>query len=171
MTEQTVTVYRAGSFSTEAAPPWMSAVHATEQEIENWDAALDRVLGKCVSRAAVQGIAWPVAEVVARRTPDGGYFVDMMAEEFSHAEVWIPDLADWLPFQVGYVEPFLMARATIQRNHSLDRLTNALIAFARHGEGRHIDRLTGESRIDEREDAERRQRSVAAIRARNTATI
>jgi hypothetical protein len=155
MTDQTVTVYRAGSFSTEAAPPWMSAVHATEQEIENWDAALDRVLGKCVSRAAVEGIAWPVAEVVARRTPDGGYFVDMIAEEFSHAQVWIPDPADWLPFQVG----------------SLDRLTNALIAFARHGEGRHIDRLTGESRIDEREDAERRQRTVAAIRAGTTATI
>ncbi len=171
MTDQTIIVYRAGSFSTEAAPPWMAALHAVEQEIENWDSALDHVLGKCVSRVAVEGVAWPVAEVVARRTPDGGYFVDMMAEEFSHAEVWIPDLADWLPFQVSYVEPFLLARATIQRNQVLDRLTNALIAFARHGEGRHIDRLTGESRIDEREDAERRQRTAAAIRSRTTTAI
>jgi hypothetical protein len=171
MPTYTITVYRAGRFTTEAAPSWMAAVHAVEQETENWETALDHVLGKCVSRAAVEGVAWPVAEVVARRTPDGGYFVDMMAEEFSHAEVWIPDTADWLPFQAGYVEPFLMARATIQHNHVLDRLANAVIAFARHGEGRHIDRLTGLSGIDEREDAERHQYTVAAIRARATTAI
>lgn len=163
MTAERITVFRAGAFSTEPCPPWMEAVHAAEAELEDYDAALDRVLGQRISHTAVNGVAWPEAEVIARRTPDGGYFVDMMAEEYSHAEVWIPDPADWLPFHVGYVEPFLMTRATIRRNDCLDRLTNALIAFARHGEGKHIDRLTGESRIDQREDEERRKRNAAAF--------
>ncbi|PWS34380.1 hypothetical protein DFH01_25525 [Falsiroseomonas bella] len=167
MTTKRITVFRAGVFSTEPHPPWMEAVHAAEVEREDYDAALDLVLGQRTSHTAVNGVAWPAAEVITRRTPDGGYFVDMMAEEYSHAEVWIPDPADWLPFHVGYVEPFLMTHATIRRNDCLDRLTNALIAFARHGEGRHIDRLTGESRIDEREDEERRKRSAAA-RSRTT---
>ena len=163
MTAERISVFRAGAFSTEPCPPWMEAVHAVEAELEDYDAALDRVLGKCIYHTAVNGVAWPEAEVIARRTPDGGYFVDMMAEEYSHAEVWIPDPADWLPFHVGYVEPFSMTRATIRRNDCLDRLTNALIAFARHGEGKHIDRLTGESRIDQREDEERRKRNAAAL--------
>lgn len=162
MTAKRITVFRAGAFSTEACPPWMEAVHAEEVECEDYDAALDRVLGQRTSHMTVNDVAWPEAEVITRRTPDGGYFVDMMAAEYSHAEVWIPDPADWLPFHASYVEPFLMTHATIRRNECLDRLTNAVIAFARHGEGRHIDRLTGESRIDEREDEQRRKRSVAA---------
>jgi hypothetical protein len=162
MTAQRITVFRAGAFSTEPCPAWMDAVHATGAELEDYDAALDRVLGKRISHTAVNGIAWPEAEVITRRTREGGYFVDMMAGEYSHAEVWIPDPADWLPFHVGYVGPFLMMHATIRRNDCLDRLTNALIAFARHGEGRHINRLTGESQIDQRDDEERRKRHAVA---------
>jgi hypothetical protein len=86
----------------------------------------------------------------------------MMAEEHSHAEVWIPAPTDWLPFHVSYVEPLLMTHARIRRNDCPDCLTNALIAFARHGEGKHIDRLTSGSRIDHRQDEERRKRSASA---------
>ena len=89
----------------------------------------------------------------------------MMAVEFTHGEIWIPDPADWLPFNASYVDPFLLTRATIRQNECLDRLANALIAFARHGEGMHINRMTGESRIDEREDLERRKRHEARMRA------
>jgi hypothetical protein len=162
MIDERIVVYRAGTFCTEPWPSWMEAVHAAELQLEDYDSALDRVLGKRVSGSAVNSLVWPAAEVITRRTPDGGYFVDMIAEEYSHAQVWIPDPADWLPFHVGYVEPFLMTHATICRNESLDRLTTALIAFARHGEGRHIDRLTGESRIDQREDEDRSKRRASA---------
>ena len=80
MITKRITVFRAGVFSTEPYPPWMEAVHAAEVEREDYDAALDHVLGQRTSHSAVNGVAWPAAEVITRRTPDGGYFVDMMAE-------------------------------------------------------------------------------------------
>ncbi len=59
----------------------------------------------------------------------------------------------------------MLTRATLHQADKIDRLGNALIAFARHGDGKHIDRDTGESRIDQREDWERRKREQAAERA------
>jgi hypothetical protein len=163
--DNTITVYRAGTFTAEPQPPWMKSVRAATNKMEDWDKALERVLGERVAHTAVEGSAWAEAEVAVRRTPGGGYFIDIMAAEFTHAEIWIPDPCDWLPFNASYVDPFLLARATIRQNECLDRLTNALIAFARHGEGMHINRMTGESRIDEREDLERRKRHEARMRA------
>jgi len=167
---ETMTVFRAGAFTSEPHPPWMLAVHNACTTTGDWDRALREVLGSSVSHACVGDTGWSDAEVAGYRTPEGGYFVDMMAGDSCHAEVWIPDPVDWLPFHAAYVEPFLTARAAIRPNECIDRLANALIAWARHGEGRHIDRLTGESRIDQREDTERRQRDRDAMRSDATVT-
>jgi hypothetical protein len=88
--------------------------------------------------------------------------VQLSDGEAMFAEVWVPDPADWLPFSTTYIEPFMLTRATLHQSDKIDRLTTALIAFARHGEGRHIDRLTGESRIDQREDEDRSKRRASA---------
>ena len=161
MTDETMMVYRAGTFTMEASPPWMCDIRAAAETLGDWDKAAYQVLGERVSHIVVGDGGWDEADFSARRTPGGGYHVEMMAGDSLHAEVWLPDPADWLPFNAVYVEPFLLARATIRQNDRIDRLANAVIAFARHGDGRHIDRLTGESRIDQREDWERRKRERA----------
>jgi hypothetical protein len=165
---ETITVYRAGIFTSEPCPPWMSLLHQTADAGGDWDVALDGVLGACIAHTRIGDDIWTDAEVSAYRTPLGGYFVDMMAGECCHAEVWIPDPADWLPFHSAHVEPFLRTRVAMRQNDRIDRLANALIAWARHGDGKHIDCLTGESRIDQREDWERRKRNRPTPTVTNT---
>jgi hypothetical protein len=87
--------------------------------------------------------------------------VELGEGETSFAEIWVAEAADWLPFNSAYIEPFLLTRATLHQADRTERLGNALIAYARHGDGRHVDRDTGESRIDHREDWERQKRERA----------
>jgi hypothetical protein len=169
MTE-TITVFRSGAFTTEPRPGWMAAVHDAAKTHGDWDKALRHVLGLSHTHVRVGDDIWVDAEVSAYCTPGGGYLIDMMAGDTGHAEVWLPDPADWLPFHTAHVEPFLQARAAIRQNDRIDRLANVLIAWARHGDGKHIDRLTGESRIDQREDWKRHQRDRDAMRSDATAT-
>ena len=43
--DNTITVYRAGTFTTEPEPPWMKSVRAAADKLEDWDKAVERVLG------------------------------------------------------------------------------------------------------------------------------
>ena len=160
-----ITVFRAGTFTTEPHPAWMQSIITASDRTRDWDKAVHEVLGERVGLVGI-GDSWGIAPTVtAWRTPEGGYYIDMMGAETSHAEVWLPDPADWLPFHSAHVEPFLQTRATIRLTEGIDRLANALISWARHGEGKHIDRCTGESYIDQREGVERKKRNRAAAAA------
>ena len=163
MPNYTITVYRAGRFTTEVAPPWLIDIHARSNVTRDWDRAIREVIGDVVSSASVEDSSWSDGQFMSWRTPGGGYYVDLSGNEGGHAEVWIPDAADWLPFVSAHVEPFLQTRAAIRQIAALDRLANAFIAYARHGDGRHIERDTGLSRIDQETDrqvAQKRQRRV-----------
>lgn len=160
-----ITVFRAGTFTTEPQPAWMQSIITASDRTRDWDGAIRKVLGERVSLVGIDN-SWGLAPtVMAWRTPEGGYYIDMMGADTSHAEVWLPDPADWLPFHSAHIEPFLHARATIRLTEGIDRIANALISWARHGEGRHIDRYSGESSIDHREDVEREKRARATAAA------
>lgn len=160
--DTTVTAYREGTFTIEVAPPWLMAIRERRAKGTDWHAAIRQVLPCIVSHVLVGDEYWPHGEMRAHATPDGGCYVEIGEGEGIFAEIWVARAAEWLPFSTTYIEPFMLTRATVHQADKIDRLGNALIAFARHGEGRHIDRLTGESRIDQREDEESRKLRASA---------
>jgi hypothetical protein len=168
MSDDRITVYRAGSFTTEPHPPWRLEIQRVADERRDWNASVRAVLDYTIAHVVIGDEYWPFGELRAYPTPEGGRYVELNEGEDTVAEVWVPDPADWLVFNARYVEPFLLTRATLYQADRINRLGNALIAFARHGEGKHIDRDSGESRIDHREDWERRKREQAAFRAVTT---
>ncbi len=146
--DQTIIAYRGGTFSKESAPRWLVEILSAAAESTDWDKALHAILGRPVSFASIEEHGWIDGRVMAWKTPDGGFYVEMWGGEYCHAEIWLPDATDWLPFNSTHVEPFLRTRAAMRHLDALDRLTNAFIAFARHGAGEHVDRDSGKSRID-----------------------
>lgn len=170
MIDDRIVVYRAGAFTTEPHPPWLIEIHRLADERRDWDAAVRAVLPRVTARLVIGYDAFPLGELRADRTPGGGQYVQLSDGEASFSEVWVPDPADWLTFNTHYIEPFMLTRATLHQADKIDRLGNALFSFARHGEGKHIDRDTGESHIDYREDWERRKRGQDAQRAASTIT-
>jgi hypothetical protein len=162
MIDDRIVVYRAGVFTSEPYPPWLIEIQRVADERRDWNAAVRGVLPHVTAHLVIGFDAYPLGELHADGTPDGGQYVQLSDGEAMFAEVWVPDPADWLPFSTTYIEPFMLTRATLHQSDKIDRLTTALIAFARHGEGRHIDRLTGESRIDQREDEDRSKLRASA---------
>lgn len=63
-------------------------------------------------------------------------------------DVWIQDDADWPAFYTNHVLPFISAHCQAALVGEIERLANAVIAFARHGSGEHVDRFDGKSHID-----------------------
>ena len=169
MQDQIVT-WRAGAFANEPRPPWLLAIRELADAAGDWDAAIVKVLGRDHLRLVIGNSHWPTGELRVHYPPDGGRYIELLEGEHTFAEVWIPDAADWLPFNAAYVEPYLLTRATLHDAERVDRLANAIIAFVRHGEGRHVERETGESIIDQREDEERYRRERAARRAASATT-
>lgn len=162
--DNTITMFHAGRLSTEAAPPWLIAIRERRSKAMDWNKAARAVLGYTTAHVTIGHDAFPIGEMRAYPTPDGGRYVELGEGEGTFAEIWVAEATDWLPFNSAYIEPFLLTRATLYQADRTERLGNALIAYARHGEGRHVDRDTGESHIDHREDWERRKREQAEQR-------
>jgi hypothetical protein len=95
-------------------------------------------------------------------TPGDGRYVEFSDVCRAIAEVWIPDPADWIPFHIGHIAPFLRAYAKMAIAGQLDRIGNCLIAFARHGEGQHVNRDCGRSQIDLNHDRDIMKRAAQA---------
>ena len=161
----TITMFHAGRFSTEAAPPWLVEIRERRRKGTDWNDATLAVLKYTLGHVTLGHCDWPTGAMRAYPTPGGGRYVELSEGEIIFAEIWVPDATDWLPFNSAYIEPFLLTRATLYQADRTERLGNALIAFARHGEGKHMDRETGESHIDYREDREREKRDRAQQRA------
>jgi hypothetical protein len=154
MPVETITVFRSGAFTTEPAPDWLGRLNALAEETRNWDAAADEVLGDSDLVAEVQDHLSVAVQVNEWRTPEDGRYVEFSDVLRVIAQVWIPDPADWIPFYTGHIVPFLRAHAEMAIAGQLDRIGNCLIAFARHGEGQHVNRDCGRSQIDLRRDRE-----------------
>lgn len=163
--DTTITMFHAGRFSTEAAPPWLIDIRERRRKGSDWNKATLAVLGYTMGHVTIGHSFLPLGEMRAYPTPGGGRYVELGEGEITFAEIWVAEATDWLPFNSAYIEPFLLTRATLYQGDRTERLGNALIAFARHGEGKHMDRETGESQIDYREDREREKRDWAQQRA------
>ena len=161
----TITMFHAGRFTMEAAPSWLVAIREQRCKGMDWDKATLSVLGYTTGHVTIGESMFPIGEMRAYPTPGGGRYVELGEGEITFAETWVAEATDWLPFNSAYIEPFLLTRATLHQADRTERLGNALIAFARHGEGKHVDRETGESRIDNGEDWERQKREQAEQRA------
>ena len=149
MTDETVTTYRAGAFTMELAPEWM--LEAREKATNNgrsWDDALTSALDSEPSITKAEPDALSSVEVIEWMTPGGGRYVEFWDTFRAVADAWIPDPADWLTFYSAHLLPFLRTHAEIAITSHLERIGNCLIAYGRHGDGRHIDIHSGRSQID-----------------------
>ena len=68
---------------------------------------------------------------------------------------------DWLPFLAKYRAPLIATATQSAVLQMQSKIANTLIAWARHGEGSHVDRETGLSRIDLDNDRDRRRAQQA----------
>ncbi len=75
--------------------------------------------------------------------------------------VIVPSPADWLAFLSRYLAPLIAVANQSSLIALHGKIGNAFIAWARHGEGSHVDRETGLSRIDLDNDRDRRRAQEA----------
>lgn len=149
MTIETITTYRAGAFTTETAPAWFMEIHRrADSDNSSWDDALKAALGDMATSTVAETHLLCPTEALDWITPDGGRYVEFRDTLRLVGEVWVPDPADWLPFYKAHILPFVQTHAIVSMTGLLDRIGNCLIAYGRHGEGRHIDTSNGHSDID-----------------------
>jgi hypothetical protein len=156
MTVETITVYQAGAFITVPAPKWLCKAHELGARSGiGWATALEAATGSSASTTTIGEHG--SAEVLDLPLPGGGHYVELLDPLQMVAPVWVPDPADWLPFYSAHVTPFLQAHANIEIAEQLSRVGNCLIAYARHGEGLHVNRTCGQSQHDLDRDRELRR--------------
>lgn len=80
---------------------------------------------------------------------EGGNIVEIWSDIGIKEVIYVPDKTDWIPFITAYLNPLVATVSQIGICEKLEVLTNGLISWARHGEGKHIDTNSGISRIDE----------------------
>jgi hypothetical protein len=157
MNHPTLRVLADGTFHDVPAPDWYSeASRLCHEGRLDWHRALDRVLdcdGIPLTEEGMDGVwleilFWPSAQV--------GIFVSIETPLGFIEQVLVPKRSDWLPFLTTYLAPLIAAstQSVVAELHR--KMANAIIAYARHGEGRHVDRETGLSRIDLDQDRARR---------------
>jgi hypothetical protein len=154
MTEETIRQFLAGQFTTIPVPDWLERGERlrVEQRLDR-EEALSRVLeveqqGFTIAPTGPIGL-----EINFWHSFEEGVYVEIESGLGLIEQVLVRDPNDWLPFMSAHLTPLLTAIAQAATAQQLERLTNAVIAFGRHGEGEHIQRGTGESQIDETRDA------------------
>ena len=165
MSYDTLRVYEAGRFRDMPLPDWYREANLLcEQQQLDRERALERVLDcelMTLTGAATMGC---LVEVHAWPSPLHGFLVHFETPVFLVEQVLIPNATDWLPFMTQHITPLIAAAAQGAAAEGQDRLANAFIAWARHGEGCHVGRETGHSRIDLAEEARRRRADRQATR-------
>lgn len=156
MSVETITAYKSGAFITVPAPTWLrKAYELGSKPGMDWDAALESATGSWPSTTTIGEHG--SAEVLDLSLADGGHYVELMDPLQLVAAVWIPEPTDWLPFYSAHVTPFWQAQANIEIAEQLIRVGNCLIAYARYGEGLHVNRTCGQSQRDLDRDRELRR--------------
>ena len=150
-------LYDAGRFYDTPLPDWYhEANRLTERERVDWHRALERVLDCEHTLLTEEGLLSAGLEIRFWPSETKGILVLIETPLAIVEQVVILNMTDWLPFLSRYLVP-LMATSTQSATLQMQgRIANALIAWARHGEGPHVDRETGLSRIDLDNDRDRR---------------
>ena len=145
---KTLRVYISGRFEDVPLPDWYrEAEQIADNEMLDWEDAISRALGADsipITHDAEDG--W--LAVRFWQGPGTGFLVNIQNPIGTIEMVWIPEPADWMPFISAHIAPLIAADAQATIADTLWILKNAAIAFFRHGEGDHVSRQDGLSRID-----------------------
>jgi len=151
-------VYDGGDFHEVELPDWYhEAERISEEERFDWHRAFDRVLDCEHRQLTDDGMPGGWIEVRFWPSPTQGIFVIFETPLCLVEQVVIPNPTDWLPFLTHHITPLIAAAAQSALAETQARMASALIAYARHGKGSHVDRESGQSRIDLNEDRNRRR--------------
>ena len=145
---KTLRVYISGRFEEVSIPGWYrEAEQIADNEMLDWEDAISRALGADsipMTHDAEDG--W--LAVRFWQGPGNGFLVNVQNPIGTIEMVWVPEPADWMPFISAHIAPLIAADAQATIADTLWVLKNATIAFFRHGEGSHVSRQDGLSRID-----------------------
>lgn len=163
-------VYDAGRFTDTELPDWYhEADRLSQTERLDWHHALERVLGCEYTLLTEEGMISAGLEIRVWPSEAQGILVVIETPIALVEQVVVANPADWLGFLATYLAPLMATSAQGSILHMQDRIANALIAWARHGKGTHVDRETGLSRIDLDNDRNRRRAEQARLAmARNS---
>lgn len=148
----TLRTYEAGQFYQIDLPAWY---HQTDRLVEKgveWHQALDRILECEHLLLTEEGSLGKGLEIRFWQSPAHGIFVLIESASGIVEQVLVLRPKDWLPFLATYITPLIAATAQAALAGHVHKLTNAFVSFARHGEGSHVDRYSGLSRIDRDND-------------------
>jgi len=150
-------IYDAGQIYNAELPDWYhEACRISEAERVDWHRAFERALDCEYSLLTEEGLISAGLEIRFWPSETHGIFVVLETPLALVEQIVIPNPADWLPFLSTYLAPLMAASAQSALIEGQRKIANALIARARHGEGTHVDRETGLSRIDLNNDRDRR---------------
>ncbi len=158
--------YDAGRFHDTELPDWYhKAERLSETERVDFHRAFDRALDCEHTLLTEEGMLGGALEIRFWPSEMHGIFVLVETPLSIVEQIVILNPADWLPFLSRYLAPLIAVANQSSLIVLHDKIANAFIARARHGDGSHIDRDTGQSRIDLDNDRTRRmaQRARAAM--------
>lgn len=169
MMSETMRVYDTGRFYDVELPDWYrEARRIARDEGIDWRFALERTLRCDRTWLTSEEAPGDGLEIVIWQSPMQGVFVLMEASDNIVEQVVVLNPTDWLPFLSTYLAPLLAAATQRAALAVQKKIANAFIAWARHGEGDHVDRETGPSRTDLARDRERQAHAAAAQADRET---
>ena len=155
-------VYDAGRFHDTELPDWYhAAMRLSEAERVDWHRALERVLDCEYTLLTEEGLISAGLEIRFWPSEMQGIFVLIETPLAVVEQIVILNPTDWLPFLSRYLAPLMAASNQSAMIALHGKIGNAFIAWARHGEGSHVDRETGLSRIDLDNDRDRRRAQQA----------
>jgi hypothetical protein len=155
-------VYDTGRFHDTDLPDWYhEAERLSQTERIDWHRALERVLDCEYTLLTEDGLLSGAIEIRFWPSEVHGIFVQIETPLAFVEQVVVPNPADWLPFLSRYLAPLIRVANQSAMIALHGKIGNAFIAWARHGEGSHVDRETGLSRIDLDNDRDRRRANQA----------
>ena len=153
-----IRVYDAGRFHDVDLPDWYhEANRLSETEHVDWHRAFERVLDCEYTLLTEEGQLGAGLEIRFWPSEMQGILVLIETPLAIVEQVVILNPTDWLPFLTRYLAPLIATSTQSALLQMQGRIANTLIAWARHGEGSHVDRETGLSQIDLDNDRNRRR--------------
>jgi hypothetical protein len=151
-------LYDAERFHDTELPDWYHEADLLSQK-ERLDRhrSFDRVLDCEHTLLTGEGAQSGWIEVRFWPSPTQGIFVLVETALGLIEQVVILNPTDWLPFLTQHLTPLIAVAAQSAMLDQQLRITNAFTSWGRHGEGSHVDRETGLSRIDLDNDLDRRR--------------
>ncbi len=162
MSYERIRLFDAGRFHDTKLPDWYhKAERLSETERVDFHRAFDRVLDCEHTLLTEEGTLGGVLEIRFWLSEIHGIFVLVETPLSIVEQIVILNPVDWLPFLSRYLAPLIAVANQSSTIAVHARIANAFIAWARHGEGSHVDRDTGLSRIDLDNDRDRRRAQQA----------